>query len=180
MNKKEIIIAVLILFLVGISYRLIPHPPNFAPIAAISLFSGFFFRRYFIILPIIILFVSDIIIGFYDWKLMGVVYLSFILISLMGIILRKNKNLVTIIGFSLIGSLLFFIFTNFAVWYFSNWYMHDFNGLLNCFEMAVPFFKNTLAGDLFYASVIFGCYEILAQPKERLAFLFIKPKNSLA
>jgi hypothetical protein len=177
MRNKEKIIAVLILILVGVSYRLIPHPPNFAPVAAISLFSGFFFRRYFILIPISIMLMSDIVIGFYDWKLMMAVYSSFVLVCFLGIILRKRKSVLFLIGSSLLGSVLFFILTNLAVWIFASWYPHNFTGLIECYAMAIPFFKNTLAGDMFYASVIFGSYELLAQPKEKLYFIWSKPEH---
>ena len=179
MTNKEKLIAVFILLIAGASYRLLPHPSNFAPVAAISLFSGFYFRRYFIFIPIFIMLLSDIFIGFYDWKLMASVYFSFVLVGLIGILMRKNKSVMMMIGCSLAGSVLFFILTNFAVWAFSLWYPHNFQGLVECYVMAIPFFKNTLLGDLFYASVIFGCYEILAQPKEKLSFLFSGSKNNL-
>lgn len=177
MTKKEKIIAILILVAVGISYRIFPHPPNFAPVAAIALFSGFFFRRYFVLIPLIVMFVSDIFVGFYDWKLMAVVYFSFVLIGLMGILIRKNKSVLSLIGCSLSGSVAFFILTNFAVWFLGPWYSHDWKGLVECYTLAIPFFKNTVAGDLFYVSVIFGVYELLAQPKERLAFIFVGSKK---
>lgn len=175
MSNKEKIIAAIILILIGVFYRLIPHPPNFAPVAAISLFSGFYFRRYFIWLPILVMLISDIFIGFYDWKLMAVVYFSFILISIIGIALRKYKSVLTLLACSLSGSILFYLLTNFAVWALTGWYSHNFHGLINCYIMALPFFKNTLAGDIFYASVIFGAYEIIAQPKEKLKFIFKSP-----
>jgi hypothetical protein len=175
MSKKEKIFAVLILILAGVSYRLFPHPPNFAPVAAIALFSGFYFRRYFILIPIFIMFLSDLFIGFYDWKLMAVVYSSFLLIGLLGMLLRKNKSVLAMIGCSLAGSALFFILTNFAVWALGQWYSHDLSGLFQCYLAGVPFFKNTIAGDLFYSSIIFGAYEVLAQPKEKLRFLLARP-----
>lgn len=171
MKNKEKIIAILILIIVGVSYRFFPHPPNFAPVAAISLFSGFYFRRYFILIPISIMLVSDLFIGFYDWRLMAVVYSSFLLISLIGILMRKNKSVITLVGCSLSGSVLFFILTNFAVWSLGQWYPHNFNGLMECYAMAIPFFKNTLAGDLFYSAVVFGCFELLALPEKKLTFL---------
>jgi len=180
MTNKEKIIAVLILLIAGASYRLLPHPSNFAPIAAISLFSGFYFRRYFIFVPILIMLLSDIFIGFYDWKLMASVYLSFALVGFIGILMRKNKSVMMMTSCSLAGSVLFFVLTNFAVWAFSQWYPHNIQGLMECYTMAIPFFKNTLLGDLFYASVIFGCYEILAQPRERLHFIFAKSNDKLA
>jgi len=177
MNNKEKAIAILILIAVGISYRIFPHPANFAPIAAISLFSGFYFRRYFVAVPLIAMLISDLFIGFYDWKLMAVVYFSFTLIGFFGILMRKNKSVASLVGCSLAGSFLFFILTNFAVWAFSPWYGHNWQGFMECYTMAIPFFKNTLMGDLFYSSVIFGCHEVLAQPKERLAFIFNRQKQ---
>lgn len=171
MNNREKIVAILILIATGASYRFFPHPPNFVPVAAISLFSGFYFRRYFIFIPIAIMLLSDIFIGFYDWKLMAVVYFSFFLVGIIGIYIQKNKSILAILGCSLFGSILFFIFTNFAVWAFSFWYPHNLQGLIECYAMALPFFKNTLAGDLFYVSAIFGCYELLAQPREKLKFI---------
>lgn len=179
MKMKEKIVAITVLVLVGIIYRFVPHPPNFAPVAAISLFSGFFFRRYFILIPLAVMLISDIFIGFYDWKLMVVVYSSFLLISLLGILIRKNKSVASLVGYSLAGSLLFFITTNFAVWFFASWYPHNLKGLMDCYSMAIPFFKNTLAGDIFYTAIIFGCYEILAQPKEKLAFIWPRFKKQL-
>lgn len=179
MTKKESIIAVAILVLVGVSYRIFPHPPNFAPVAAISLFSGFLFRRYFILIPMAIMFLSDMVIGFYSWKLMAVVYGSFLLISLLGILIRKRKSILILFSYSLLGSILFFLLTNLAVWVFGSWYPHNLQGLADCYAMAVPFFKNTIMGDLFYVSIIFGCYEILAQPKEKLKFIFAKPISKL-
>lgn len=176
MTNKEKIVAVTILVLVGVSYRLFPHPPNFAPVAAISLFSGFYFRRYFIAIPLAAMFISDIFLGFYDWKLMAAVYSSFALIGVLGILMRRNKSILSLVGCSLAGSVLFFLLTNFAVWFFAPWYPHNTKGLYECYLMAVPFFKNTLMGDLFYSAVIFGCYEILAQPKEKLAFLWNRPE----
>lgn len=175
MKNKERIIAIAILIIAGISYRLFPHPPNFAPVAAISLFSGFFFRRYFILIPILIMFISDLFIGFYDWKLMMVVYGSFLLVGILGIMLRKNKSVARIIGYSLSGSVLFFVLTNFAVWALGQWYPHDLSGLTRCYILALPFFRNTLAGDLFYSAAIFGAYELIAQPKEKLRFLLARP-----
>ena len=179
LKSKEQLIVILILVAVGVFYRLLPHPANFAPIAAVSLFSGFYFRRYFVFLvPILSMFLSDFFIGFYNWKLMVVVYASFVLIGFIGILIRKNKSILSVIGCSLMSSVLFFLLTNFAVWFFSAWYPHNLQGLESCYLMAVPFFRNTALGDLFYVSVVFGCYEILAQPKEKLGLIFVKSKAS--
>lgn len=146
--------------IVAIILRLLPHPPNFAPIAAIALFGGTYLgKKYALLVPLAAMIVSDYFIGFYDLKLMLAVYGSFLLIGLLGLWLKQHKSVRNITGVTLLGSILFFIITNFAVWAFSSWYPHNFTGLWQCYVLALPFFRNTLLGDLFYVSVLFGAYE---------------------
>lgn len=159
-NRQNIAILA-ILFSFGFLYRIINYPPNFTPLAAISLFAGFYFRKsWAVFLPVFILFFSDIFIGFYEWKIMVSVYGSFALIGLLGILINKKTFAFQIALSSIAGSFLFFIATNFAVWYFGNWYPYDMQGLIYCFYGAIPFFRNTLTGDLFFNGAIFGCYEL--------------------
>ena len=150
--------------------RLMPHPWNFTPIAAMALFGGTYLnRKYALIVPLAAILVSDYFIGFYEWRLMAAVYGSFLLIGLIGCWLKKHKTLFTVFGASLTGSILFFLITNFAVWAFSSWYTKDFSGLIYCYTMALPFFRNTLMGDLFYVGALFGAYEtvlVLARKKQ--------------
>ena len=146
---------------IGISLRLVPHAPNFTPIAAIALFGGVYFsRKIAIVLPLVALAISDIFIGYYEPKLMLAVYGSFLLFTVLGFWLKKNKNMYTIGGSAILSAVLFFIITNFAVWGFSPWYAKTFSGLIQCYSMALPFFKNTLLGNLFYTGVFFGAYEL--------------------
>lgn len=158
-NKKEIVIVCMVLVLFGFIYRLLDYPPNFTPIAAISLFAGYYFRsKWIFVLPILILLLSDIFIGFYNMEIMLAVYLSFAIIPFFGFFIKgKNKTIKTVFA-SLSGSILFFVITNFAVWLFGSWYSHDFAGLISCYTMAVPFFRNTMFGDLFFNGAIFGSY----------------------
>ncbi len=161
MTKKTnyTIIAVLLITL-GLVSRLLPHPANFAPIAAIAIFGGLYLpKRWAIILPVIAMFVSDIFIGFYDLRIMLAVYGSFAVVGLIGLLVRKNKKAATVIGGTILGSILFFIITNFAVWAFGSMYTHSFAGLIQCYNMAIPFFKNTLLGDLFYTGILVGAFE---------------------
>jgi hypothetical protein len=160
---KKIIPGLAIFFVVfGAALRFAPHLPNFAPIAAIALFGGVYLnKKYALILPLAVMLISDYFIGFYDIKLMLGVYLSFILVGVIGLIIKKRKNILTVIGGSVLGSVLFFLITNFSVWVFYNWYPHTLNGLDQCFSMAIPFFRNTLLGDLFYVAVLFGVYELI-------------------
>ncbi len=159
--KKTISWLAIIFVVLGVALRFAPHFPNFAPITAMALFGGIYLnKKYALLFPIIAMLISDYFIGFYDIKLMAGVYLSFILVGLIGLFVKKHKNIGTIIGSTLLGSVLFFVITNFAVWAFYSWYPHTLAGLGQCFTMAIPFFRGTLMGDLFYVAILFGVYEL--------------------
>lgn len=150
-----------LLIAMGAVLRFIPHAPNFAPIAAIALFSGVYLRKRFaFILPIAAMLISDYFIGLYSWKIMLSVYLSFALVGLIGTQIRKRKTVYTVIGGTLLGSVFFYLITNFAVWAFGTLYPHTWPGLLQCYVTAIPFFRNTVLGDAFYVGVLFGTYEL--------------------
>ena len=159
---KILEVAIIIIFiLIGVGLRILPHPPNFTPIAAIALFGGFYFsKKIAFILPMAAMVISDIFIGYYQLILMVVVYGSFLLFVILGFWLKKHKKWYNILAGSLLAALLFFILTNFAVWAFTPWYAKTLPGLIQCYFMALPFLKNTLLGDLFYVSVFFGIYEL--------------------
>lgn len=163
--KKEKIInfAIALLFiLIAAGLRLIPHAPNFTPLAAMALFGGFYFsKRIAFVLPLAAMFISDLFIGFYEPKLMMVVYGSFVLCVALGFWLKSHKNWYTIGAGAVLSSVLFFITTNLAVWAFAPWYAKTLSGMIQCFVLAIPFFKNTLLGDLFYTGVFFGAYELV-------------------
>ena len=140
--------------------RLLPHPPNFTPIAAMALFGGAYFadRRLSFLLPLAAMFISNIILGYYT--LMPVVYGTFALIVIIGFYLRNNVKFSTLTIASFSGALTFFIITNFAVWLFSGMYPMTTQGLIACYAAALPFFKNTLLSTLFYSALMFGAFEM--------------------
>jgi len=142
--------------------RLIPHLPNFAPIAALALFGGTYLnKKYALLIPLLAMFFSDYFIGFAEVWVTFSIYLSFFLIGLIGLWLRNHRKLPNIAGASLAGSILFFIITNFAVFAATPWYPKTFQGLVQCYTMAIPFFRNTVLGDLFYVGAMFGLYELV-------------------
>lgn len=152
-------ITAFIVILAAAMSRVLPHPPNFTPIAALGLFGGFYFdKKFATIVPLAALFISDCFIGFHS--LMIWVYGSFLAISFMGMWLKNHKSIVAITGTTLSGSILFFIVTNFGVWV-SGYYPHTVDGFVACYVAAIPFFRNTLAGDFFYVAVLFGSYELI-------------------
>ena len=135
-----------IIILIGIAIisRLIPHPPNFTPITAIALFSTIHFKNKILtyLIPIIGLFISDLILGLSMVNLF--VYLSFFAITFIGFKFQKINNYSI-----LLSSTTFFIVSNFGVWILG--YPKTIEGLILCYYMALPFFVYTIMGDLFYS-----------------------------
>ncbi len=140
--------------------RLIPHPPNFAPIAAIALFGGAYYSKksFAYAIPLAAMFITDLVLGFHNT--MWAVYLSFILIVALGMIMLKKKNVKNIVLASIVSSVLFFILTNSALWLTGTMYPMTSAGLGACFTAAIPFFQNTLIGDLVFTGAMFGVYEL--------------------
>ena len=158
-NRTKITIAVaLVLF--GVISRYLPHPPNFAPIAAIGLFAGVYLpRRYAVALPLIAMVISDIFLGFH-----GLIFWTWGSFALIGLfssqVLRKNVNPGAIVASSIGASLLFYLVTNFGVWAEGLLYPQNFTGLASSYLNALPFLRNTLLGDLAYTVAIFASYEV--------------------
>lgn len=149
----------IIVFAVGA--RLLPHPPNMVPITALALFGGVYLgKKYALLVPLIALFVSDVFLGFHN--LMLFVYGSFLLTGIIGLWLRKHKKLGFIVAGALVSSILFFAITNFGVWVAGNMYPHTLTGLVESYTLAIPFFRNSLIGDLGYTGLFFGGYELVS------------------
>ncbi len=155
--------------LIAAFVRFIPHPPNFAPIAALALFSGRYFTNKVaaFAVPVFAMLFTDAVIGFH--YLIPAVYISFVLIVGIGFLLRKKNKLSWLIGGSVAASTLFFIITNFYEWAFGILYPSTLNGLVTCYVAAIPFFFSTLIGDLFYVGVMFMSFEFLTQKFHVLA-----------
>lgn len=155
--------------------RLAPHAPNFAPIGALAFFAGARLpKRWGWTLPILAMLISDYVIGFYNPILMASVYGSFLLSVFIGLHIRKKGGAGTIVLGSFLGSVVFFLVTNFAVWAFSDWYPDTVSGLVMSYAAGLPFFRNTVIGDLFYAGVFFGSYALLIRARKSLAFFSLK------
>ena len=160
MNKKTQISVIIILIVLGFTARLFPHPANFVPIGAIAIFGALYLpKKIALLAPLLAMFVSDIFVGFYSWPMMTSVYLGFAFMGLIGLKVRKNKKFSTILGGTLLGSVIFFLLTNTAVWAFGTMYTMDISGLFQSYYMALPFFRNSILGDLFYTGVLVGAVE---------------------
>jgi hypothetical protein len=155
MNKPRFLfLAGMILAAAG--SRLIPHPPNFSPVAALALFGGAQFadKRLAFLVPLTAMFLSDLILGLHS--LIPVIYGCFAFIVWLGFWVRRNQSFWRISGAALFGAIFFFVTTNFGVWLFASIYSKTGDGLLTCYTEAIPFFWNTLSSDLIYTAVLFG------------------------
>ena len=170
LNKSfNYLVILAVLIALGVAGRLLPHPPNFTPMAAIALFAGFIFlKRYMAVIAVVVtmLLTDYFAFGFLsaEWfasKSMWVVYLALLFPIVFKNFLQKKLGLFRVAGAALASSTVFFIATNFAVWAFSPMYEKTLEGLVLCYTMAIPFFQNTVAGDLIWSGVIFGAYLVL-------------------
>jgi hypothetical protein len=145
---------------VAAAVRIAPHPWNFTPVGAMALFSGAVLRnrRLAFLFPLLALFVGDIFVGFH--KLMPFVYASFTVNIAIGFWLRGRRTAPRISFATLLGAAQFFLVTNFAVWRYFDTFPKTAAGLAACYLTGLPLFWNTLAGDAFYATVLFGGYAL--------------------
>lgn len=147
----------LFLILVGVGLRLLPHPANFTPLTALALLAGATLPvGVAISVPLIAIIASDLVLGTHG--LFWLVWVSFALTVLIGFrVARSGKPAPLLVG-TVAGSLLFFVATNLGVFFFENMYPHTWEGLQSCFFLALPFFRNSLLGDLFYSGAFFGIF----------------------
>ncbi|MBN1463049.1 MAG: hypothetical protein JXQ69_06445 [Paludibacteraceae bacterium] len=160
-----------ILLLAAIS-RLIPHPSNFSPIGGMALFgAAYYSKKYWaFIIPVLTMWLSDLVVNnvvygqyfpqfvwFYEgyyWT-----YSAFLLITLVGLVLLKRIKLKNLLAATLSASLIFYLVSNFGVWFSTNMYPKNISGLIACYVAGLPFLKNTLMGDFVYTTVLFGLFE---------------------
>jgi hypothetical protein len=155
--------------------RLVPHPPNFAPIGSVALFGGAKLKGWqAYLVPLLAMLVTDPIRSrmegapsAYSWFSL-VVYASFLINVILGrLFLRRTASVPRIASVALLGSLQFYLITNFPSWAApASLYTHDWSGLVTCYVAALPFFGRTMLADLFYTGVLFSAYYLL---KRRLS-----------
>ena len=149
---------ILFLIFVGVMSRIYPYAPNFTPMLSIALLSGLYSKnRFFVLLPILIMLISDIMIG--NHAIVPWVYSSFILIFAFGYFVKKSSYS-SIFICSIFSSVIFFIISNLGVW-FTGGYSYSFNGLIACYTAAIPFFKNTLISTILYSSLIHAVVNVV-------------------
>ncbi|MBU3821703.1 hypothetical protein KO566_06495 [Flavobacteriaceae bacterium XHP0103] len=159
-SKKQIVIISFIL--VAAILRVLPHFPNVTPITAMALFSGVYFtqKKYAFIIPLLAMFLSDLFLGFSFISFF--VYAAFILVGYIGVA-SKKMNIKTI----LLSSISFFVITNFGVWLIG--YPNTLNGFIECYTLALPFFRNSLIGDFVFSGIMYYGFEFVSNKYLRTA-----------
>ena len=166
--KHQRFIFIINLIIAAAASRLLPHPPNVTPIAAMALFGGAYFadKRLAFVVPFAALFLSDLMLGLHSQ--IPTVYLGFALVVCVGFWLRGRVRALPVAAAALAGSVLFFLVSNFGVWAAGAWYPKTAAGLGACYVAAIPFFRNTLLGDAFYTALLFS---VVALAEKRFAVL---------
>jgi hypothetical protein len=152
--------------------RLVPHPPNFAPIGSVALFGGAKLRGWqAYLVPLLAMVITDPIrsrmegaYAAYSWGSL-IVYASFMISVVLGrLFLRHSASVARIVSVAFVGSLQFYLISNFSSWAGAHsLYPHTWAGLIECYTAALPFFGRTLLGDLFYTGVLFTAYALLSR-----------------
>lgn len=157
---KHLVFATAVIGVAALS-RFLPHPPNVTPLAALALTGALYLdRRFAFVLPLAAMLVSDVFLGVH--RIMPFVYVSFVASSAMGLWLRDRRSIPVIAGASLVGSVLFFIVTNFGVWLVGDGgvYPKTWAGLVECYVAAIPFFRHTVLGDIIYVAILSATFEL--------------------
>lgn len=155
--------VVALLIGLDVAARLLPHAPDFTPVAASALFAAIVlrFRALSVLVPLAGMMLADTVIGFYDFKIMMAVYATLALPAVAACLSNRLRLPWMIVPVLLSCSLTFFAVTNFAVWAFSPMYAANLGGLIKCYIAALPFLQNMAVGDLFWGVVLFGGHALL-------------------
>jgi hypothetical protein len=165
-NWRPVAISLTVL---GAVARLLPHPPNFAPVGATSLFAGARLPRWqAYLIPLVALAVTDPILSpFYGFqpysKYLLFSYLSVLISVWLGRRLRNTESISRIAAVTVLNSIQFYLITNFGSWLWFQAYPRTAAGLASCYIAAIPFFGWTLASDVLYTGVLFGLYAWLSR-----------------
>lgn len=150
--------------------RIIPHPPNFTPILASAIMAPLLMndRMFGIAIPILGMFIADVVIGFHPYQL--VIYLT---IATIGLVSTMRVNYTKLAVLSVSSSVWFFLTTNFAVWLAWDYYPKSFEGLITCYTMAIPFFTNTLISTILFTALLTFTIKPIRKANEKISNLVI-------
>lgn len=153
-NTEKLALALIVL---GVVSRLIPHPPNMTAVVGVSLLAAYAIRNGWLaaLVPLAIMVLADVVLGWHSAMLFT--YAGMALAVVIGRWLLPRLSTFRLVGAALMSSLAFFLVSNFGVW-LGGYYGPGIEGLIACYAAAIPFFGNSLAGDLGSTAILFGLY----------------------
>ena len=162
-NINNLLLPIVIILSLSLT-RLIPHPWNFTPMLAVGIFSGFYFKQFYLSLFIVILsmFIGDLYLGFHST--MFFTYISLAVAVIIGLYIKHFK-FTEILFSGLASSVSFFIITNFGAWLTLEMYEKNFAGLLQSYTLAIPFFHNTLISTFLYLILLKLLFDFIISKK---------------
>ena len=158
--KHSVYFGLGLIILLALS-RLIPHPPNFTPILGMAVFSGAIINKKIVayLVPLAAMLLSDLYLGFHSG--MPIIYFTLAICVLIGTFIESRVTILNSILGITAGVLVFYLITNFTVWYGSGMYENSFSGLITCYVMGLPFLQNTFISSLIYGMGAFLIYEVI-------------------
>ena len=158
--KHSVYFGLGLIILLALS-RLIPHPPNFTPILGMAVFSGAIINKKILayLVPLAAMLLSDLYLGFHSG--MPIIYFTLAICVLIGTFIESRVTILNSILGITAGVLVFYLITNFTVWYGSGMYENSFSGLITCYVMGLPFLQNTFISSLIYGMGAFLIYEVI-------------------
>jgi len=178
-NIVKVLLVIGIIALVVLS-RLLPHPVNFTPLAAIALFGAAYFqnKKWALIIPIVAWWLSDLLLNAtiyagYETSLLASYqlwsFLSIALIVVAGYFMLRKIAVKNILGSAFVAAVVFFLISNFGVWLSGTMYPMNLSGLISCYVAGIPFFHWNLLGNIFYLGLMVGAYEWISMRYLKLA-----------
>ena len=150
-----------VFILFAIAVRFLPHPMAFTPVGAALLFFGARAQRNRMWIPLVLLAASDVALTTlvyrypFSWDHF-VTWAWYAGMLWLGTTLNNKAGAPRIMGTALVGSVSFFVVSNFAVWAAWNMYPRTFAGLMTCYDAGLPFFRRAVEGDLLFTAIMFG------------------------
>tara|TARA_B100001167_G_scaffold89216_1_gene54044 strand:+ start:104 stop:625 length:522 start_codon:yes stop_codon:yes gene_type:complete len=166
-NINSLVLPIVIILSLSLT-RLIPHPWNFTPMLAVGIFSGFYFKQFYLGLFVVIvsMFIGDLFLGFHST--MFFTYISLAVAVALGLLIKRLK-FTEILFSGLASSVCFFIITNFGAWLTLEMYEKNFAGLLQSYVLAIPFFHNTLISTFLYLIVLKLLFDLVIKKASKIS-----------
>ena len=181
--NRSLLISLCLLIVVAALYRIIPARPfGFAPHIAMAIFGGAIIKdkKWAFALPVFSMFLSDLMYemlfrtgisdtqGFYAGQFTN--YVLFLGLTLIGFAIRKHVNTLSIFAASLAGPTIYFILSNFFVWFSGGGFQREktFAGLMQCYADGLPFYYGSIAATVVFGALLFGGYFLVAGERKQL------------